>query len=298
MEYRLKQMGWLIPVLNALPDWFVKMTSKPTEYLREQHNEYAAQIKRILGEGTDAKNGSAHPTIFHALRDDPGLPAQEKSVLRLRAEAMSLVGAGTLTTGHALSTLSYHILANRPVFDKLMTELETAIPDLSVPVSLESLETLPYLSGVINEALRISHGTMHRLTRIHKVSSLTFNEWNIPPNTPVAMTPAILQNDEEMFPDHLKFSPERWIEAEKETRDAMAKCLFSFGHGSRQCVAINLAWAELYLTTATVFRRLGRQIQLYDTSRERDVDMVHDFFVPAPSTKTRGVRVVAKQTSE
>ena len=97
-----------------------------------------------------------------------------------------------------------------------------------------------------------------------------------------------------MFPNHYKFEPERWIEADKETYEAMVKRLSNFSHGSRQCAGMNLAYPELYLAISMVFRRLGRKMQLYDTNRRRDVDMVRDFFIPAPSVDSRGVRAVSR----
>lgn len=54
---------------------------------------------------------------------------------------------------------------------------------------------------------------------------------------------------------------------------------------------MNLAQAEIHMALATVFRRLGTKMQLYDTLRERDVDVKHDFFVTNPSLDSRGVRV-------
>jgi hypothetical protein len=39
---------------------------------------------------------------------------------------------------------------------------------------------------------------------------------------------------------------------------------------------------------------LGAKMQLQDTEYERDVKFVQDYFIPAPSTQSRGLRVVAK----
>ncbi|KAK5001880.1 hypothetical protein LTR39_006828, partial [Cryomyces antarcticus] len=54
---------------------------------------------------------------------------------------------------------------------------------------------------------------------------------------------------------------------------------------------MNLAYAEIYLTLGALFGpRGGVEMELYETSR-RDVDVVHDFFNPAPAAGSRGVRV-------
>uniref|UniRef100_A0A0D2YE54 Trichodiene oxygenase n=1 Tax=Fusarium oxysporum (strain Fo5176) TaxID=660025 RepID=A0A0D2YE54_FUSOF len=46
--------------------------------------------------------------------------------------------------------------------------------------------------------------------------------------------------------------------------------------GSRQCIGMNLAYAELYLTVATIFSRFD--LELVGTTK-RDVEIAHDFFV-------------------
>ena len=47
--------------------------------------------------------------------------------------------------------------------------------------------------------------------------------------------------------------------------------------------------AELYIVTACIFRRF--ELELYETSRERDIDIIRDFLVGWPSPDTLGVRV-------
>lgn len=47
--------------------------------------------------------------------------------------------------------------------------------------------------------------------------------------------------------------------------------------------------AELYLISATIFRRFD--LELYDTLRERDIDIARDSFLGEPSLGSKGVRV-------
>lgn len=62
---------------------------------------------------------------------------------------------------------------------------------------------------------------------------------------------------------------------------------------------MNLAYAELYMCVAGVFRRYGgpdekgpsRQFRLFDTTTE-DVAYLYDLFVPFPKIDSKGVRVI------
>ena len=65
-----------------------------------------------------------------------------------------------------------------------------------------------------------------------------------------------------------------------------------FSKGTRACLGMNLALAEIYMTLASVFRRF--EMELWETSRERDVDVKYDFVSPFPSLDSPGVRVLIK----
>lgn len=90
---------------------------------------------------------STHRTIFEELRDSD-LPAEEKSISRLTAEAMTLIGAGSDTTATTLSTLAFHLLKTPRALEKLTAELDAAITDVRFPPPLPELEQLPYLVRV------------------------------------------------------------------------------------------------------------------------------------------------------
>ena len=52
----------------------------------------------------------------------------------------------------------------------------------------------------------------------------------------------------------------------------------------------SLAYAELYLTIAVLFRAKGPAIELFETD-ESDVLHIHDYVIPLPKLNTKGVRV-------
>lgn len=96
------------------------------------------------------------------------------------------------------------------------------------------------------------------------------------------MTSLIQHMDPRIFPDPYKFNPDRWLE-----NPLLLKYLISFTRGSRQCLGINLAHAELYLCVKGVFGNVD--MQLKDTT-EADVTCTADYFTPKSSG--RGVKVL------
>lgn len=55
------------------------------------------------------------------------------------------------------------------------------------------------------------------------------------------------------------------------------------------CLGINLANAELYLAVAYICARFD--MELFETERERDVDVVMDSVIRQPSLESKWIRV-------
>ncbi len=249
----------------------------------------------------------AHPVIFHEILQSK-LPESDKTVSHLREEAFTIIGAGTVTTARVLSVLIYYLIASPRILTKLKAELKSAItdPDRSLPI--EVLENLPYLVAVVKEALRLGDGVATRLQRVSPEKPMLFidrfgsdKEYLIPPQTPVGMTGLHIHNDESIFPDAKSFIPERWIE-----NPGLSRFLLSFSKGSRNCIGINLAYAEIYLCLAAIFRRFGSGgkdgvreegdegvLELFETG-VKDVETAADFFVPVPAKESEGIRIKVK----
>ena len=67
--------------------------------------------------------------------------------------------------------------------------------------------------------------------------------------------------------------------------------MISFGRGPRSCIGMNLAYAQMYIVMANVFRKFD--LELFDTDRSA-VDCAKDMFVPHPMPGTKGVRVLVR----
>lgn len=203
-------------------------------------------------------------TIFDALTD-AGVPPQERSARRLEDEGLIVVVAGTETTARTLTVASYHIFDNKPLLRRLRDEIITVMPRPTSNASWAELEQLPYLNGVVNEAVRLSHGPIFRSTRVAPTESLTHGDLIIPPGTPVSMSSYFVHMDPRVFPEPESFKPERWVIAAGKGVN-LNKFIVSFSRGSRNCLGMNLAYAELYMTLASIIRRFD--VELYETRPE------------------------------
>jgi cytochrome P450 len=244
----------------------------------------------------------SHPTIFHSILSSK-LPPEEKTVTRLADEAQVLMLAGTLTTAWALELITFWLLSQPDTLRRLKAELRNAIPDPNVPASLPTLEALPYLNAVIKEGLRLTYGVSCRLTRSCPTDAVTYTDpatgmaWSIPAGTPVGMTAVQIHHLESLFPDSKRFHPERWLAPNAR---GLERYMLAFTAGARQCLGINLAYAELYLALAAVWRRWGSTayrdegdegvMELFGTGL-RDVEIESDHFLPVAQPGSKGIRV-------
>ena len=233
----------------------------------------------------------SHNNIFRTILSS-GLPGPDKQAARIAQEGFVVIAAGSDTTSRVLTNATYHVLANKSrLLPRLQQELVEAMPDFDSQPSLKTLESLEFLTAIIKEALRITAVLTSRLPVIAPVESLQYGDWSIPPGTPTSMTLRDVLLDPVIFPEPHSFRPERWLDSNPDL-ERINRYFVPFSRGGRMCIGVNMAWAELYLTIAAVFRRL--ELELFQTEFERDVKIVRDCFIGEVSWETRGVRVTTR----
>ncbi|KAL5003669.1 cytochrome P450 [Aspergillus recurvatus] len=290
LGHLVKQCPWILVVCRWAPRVFVRALVPGVALLYQIQERMSAQIQPLVDRAaTTVEDKSARPlTVFDSLLSST-LPQNEKTVDRLKGEGQTLIGAGTLTTGNALKTILFHVLDKPNILQKLRAELDGALGNVNLLDLSDTthLERLPYLSACIKEGLRMSYGVTHRLQLIAE-EPLTSSGVTIPAGTPVGMTSIFMHDNPAVFPEPREFRPERWLETDPETVQAMNRHFVPFSKGSRMCLGMNLAYAEIYLVLAVLFRRY--EIFLSGVKTE-DIEMAHDFFDPAPREGAKGLIV-------
>jgi cytochrome P450 len=190
-------------------------------------------------------------TVFGSLLESD-LPPSEKSVQRLTDEATAMFVAGTETVSWALTVITYHLLAEPTMLEKLTAEVGQAVGSSGQLPSWATLEKLPYLGAVIYEGLRLSYGVAGRTSRIATAEDLIYRgnwtakgsqtsiraEYVIPRGYAIGMSSAITHHDESVFPDSHSFLPERWLDEKNQHRKQLHHALLSFSKGSRACIGM------------------------------------------------------------
>ncbi|PPQ79817.1 hypothetical protein CVT25_002971 [Psilocybe cyanescens] len=254
MIWVFKHFPLIKRILLGIPECFASVLKPSTTGILEQRRQMGSQIDEILKDPTSLHSVD-HETIYHHFLtpqpDNERLPPINRDWLL--DEGLYLRFAGSDTVGNTCTVAAYYILNNKHVHRKLFKTLVEAWPDKDTPASYETLERLSYLTAVIKESLRMAHGVVSPLPRIVGPSDAEISGEVIPAGTVVSMGAPIVHRNPEIFPDPLRFEPERWL---KDDSAELEKYLVAFSKGPRGCLGINLAWCELYLIIGTVFRKL------------------------------------------
>ncbi|KAK1226931.1 hypothetical protein PQX77_010102 [Marasmius sp. AFHP31] len=157
-----------IPIsFDKLPEWIVRKLVPAAIPMLDQQKHLNRQFFELVQSDAPDEPKRA-PAIFDVfLRKGPeGKKTWTIPRARLLDECTSLQVAGTDTVANACTIGTYHLLRNPQILVNLQRELDQTWPDRDSPMNLGQLEKLPYLTSVIKESLRLSHGVVDPLPHV------------------------------------------------------------------------------------------------------------------------------------
>ncbi|KAI7324842.1 putative P450 monooxygenase [Hortaea werneckii] len=180
----------------------------------------------------------------------------EMDDLDVASECADHLLAGIDTTADTLMFLFWALSLpeHQNLQAKLIEEVKLAAIDLTEAesLSLAAADRLPYLSAVIKETLRLYAPLPASEPRCMPYADTVIEGYAIPAGTVVSCSPYSLHRNPEVFPEPLKFMPQRWL----GERNAEAERWFwAFSSGGRMCIGIHLAMAEMTSLVAAVYQR-------------------------------------------
>lgn len=198
-------------------------------------------------------------SMFLQAKDDRPDFFNDRQVLTM---AVSMAFAGSETTGISLAAVFYYLLKNPRCYTRLRDEIDTAVASKVVQnratgsVSWAESQRLPYLDACIKEALRLHPAVGLPLERVVPPQGANICGERIAGGTIVGCNAWVIHRREEIFGQNVEaFRPERWLEADKETRKEMESCMLHFGMGSRTCIGKNISLLEIYKLVPSFMRR-------------------------------------------
>ena len=175
------------------------------------------------------------------------LVATEPDDAVAQATVKQWLGADQL---HGLFTWTLHLLAEHPDVEAAWhAELDSV---LSGPPSEADIRSLKLTIRIVKEALRLYPPVwtfFRALTQDYRLG-----EHTIPAGHMIILSPYFTQRDPSVWPDPLRFDPERWAEGAQRPPEIS---YFPFSAGPYECHARGLAMKEAVLILATLGRRFS-----------------------------------------
>ncbi|KAF2773718.1 benzoate 4-monooxygenase cytochrome P450 [Teratosphaeria nubilosa] len=281
-----RHFPWVAKVMMlVLPPSLVEKLSPAAALVPRNRVFFRDLIRDAISAGAKGTAEKAtHRTIFQDVVQS-SLPPSEKAPDRLSAEASLLQIAGTETTARSLAVLMFHLIESPAVLGRLREDLSAYVSKVGTELKLADLEAMPYFSAVITEGIRISNVVSSRMPRCAPDEDIKYGDWVMPAGTPIMQSHYLHHTNPTIFPNPRVFNPQRWL----DDPDLKSKYFMGFGRGSRICLGLNLVYAEIYLAIARIMTRFD--LELYETVRERDVDVMRDCIIGLPSAESPGIRV-------
>ncbi|KAK2836963.1 hypothetical protein FQN49_006545 [Arthroderma sp. PD_2] len=235
MFWFFQQVPFMRPILLGIPLWMAKLTSPALTRMLKYHQSSREQVTRVKRQ-VEANEKPERPTIFHQFLNPEFMKGHIPTVEQLKDEAYIVVAAAADTTGNAMTVALYHTVSSPKIYATVTAELRDAFPDPDEDINLVTLERLPYFTGIIKEALRLSYGVVGRLPRVVPEPGAQFDGYEVPAGSIVGMSSWTMHRNQEIFPDPDKFDPSRWLDPAASTE--LDRFLVAFSKGSRACVGM------------------------------------------------------------
>ncbi|KAI3970821.1 hypothetical protein MKX01_024468 [Papaver californicum] len=201
-------------------------------------------------------NGSKHYDFLSkliGLKEDVDGEEWKLTDTDIKALLLNLFTAGTDTSSSTVEWALAELIRHPNILAQAQQELDSVVGKDRL-VSESDLSQLPFLQAVIKEAFRLHPSTPLSLPRV-SVEDCEIDGYFIPKNTTLLTNVWAIARDPSMWPDPLKFKPERFLPGnEKANVDIKGNDfeVIPFGAGRRICAGLSLGLRMVQFMTATL----------------------------------------------
>lgn len=178
-------------------------------------------------------------------RDETGTALPDDEIL---SEVTGLLAAGSETAAVVMAWLFHEIGRHSDLEERLHAEVDTVLAGQEL--TADHLPRLTFTRALVQETLRLySPGWL--VTR-QATDAIRLGKFTLPAGTDVVWSPYTLHRDPDLFPDPLRFDPDRWL---PDRLQPPKNAFIPFGTGKRQCIGDGFAWIEMTIATALIASR-------------------------------------------
>ncbi|KAJ8066239.1 hypothetical protein OCU04_005322 [Sclerotinia nivalis] len=242
--------------------------------LKEKSKTHFQNSMKKATQRMERENNDRDDFFSHLLREKENGPKITPEFIL--AQSNTLIVAGSETTATFLIGATYYLLNRPETLRHLQEEVRNAFTS-SKDITSDSTSALPYLTGVIEEGLRIYPPVPMGLPR--DCPGAVIDGQYIPKGAVVYVSGYVATHNEEYFTDCNEFHPERWLPSshplynsryQNDDKDASKP----FSLGPRSCLGINLAYMEMRVVLARLAWEFEWELKSTELNWDRDSKLV------------------------
>ncbi|XP_068226701.1 cytochrome P450 3A29-like [Palaemon carinicauda] len=208
--------------------------------------------------GTSTSNGTAgvkkeQPSEPNSKSGREGPKNKNLSDEEIIANVWVFMLAGFETSANAITSTAYLLACHPDIQEKLFLELSEHIEDGHKHITYDTLHKLNYLDQVFSEALRVFPPVVNFITRDTN-KDFQLGDYFIPNDTDIMIPVWQIHHDPKLWPDPLKFDPDRFSPEAKASNSRHPMSYIPFGAGPRSCPGMRFAQMEAKMAIARLVR--------------------------------------------
>jgi cytochrome P450 len=268
IRYIISPLRFAIPYFDHLPIGKVKRAGESAKVLKELLDKVIDEKKKnvghhgsdILDRMIDTQTIDEDETKEDELDEVVDSYKHKKketihmSDSQLRHNLFLFFVAGHETSASALTWALYELSRNEDIQRKAREEVLKVVGSVNVP-TWDDLAKLDYLTMVLKETLRL----WTPVSGIMRVTNkqVTLCDYVVPEGTVVFIAISAIHYDEKIYPEPLKFDPERFNQENVGKRHVYAWLPFSAG--PRSCIGNKFSLLEMKLTLAMILQKFSME---------------------------------------
>ncbi|WIA37607.1 hypothetical protein OEZ86_014509 [Tetradesmus obliquus] len=244
----LTHLAFFLFELSFFPHFCPNLMSVPPFPSPSVHPQERRQL------GISPQDRSLLSFMLAAQQAAPGGLVSDKHI---RDQLMTFMLAGSDTSATSLAFCLYE-LARRPQAQQAVRqELQQVLEDTPIDqLQPDAFSSLPYLTGCINECLRL-YPAAPGLARIPQQDAV-LGPHLVPQGLPVVVDFFSCHRHPEFWPRASEWLPERWLPSNlKALGPQHPDAFMPFSAGSRSCIGRYFAMLEMQVMLAVVLRQLS-----------------------------------------
>ncbi|MFE7899562.1 cytochrome P450 [Streptomyces sp. NPDC057424] len=164
-------------------------------------------------------------------------------------QIVSVTMAGSETAATAMAWLFYELARHPAIEERVREEVLEVVGERDF--TMADVGNLPYNRRVLQELMRVRQPILVISRRA--VRDFPLGGGHVKAGTELFYSPYATHRDPELFPDPLRFDPDRWLD---RSAASLPKGAYTpFGAGPRHCIGEQFAWAMMHVVLGTVIRR-------------------------------------------